>query len=284
MGIRPDCQQQMRPDAGPDRGMAQDTLRLTVLGCGDAFGTGGRLQSSYHVETPQCRFLLDCGATALIGINRLELDPNAIDCILISHLHGDHFSGLVWWLMHAHYVSNRTEPLTIAGPSGIRDRVHVAAEALFPGSSALDLRYPLIYREFVNGEPLAIDGLQVTPFEASHSSGAPAHALRVETGGHCLSFSGDTEWVDDLVPCAKGADLFIVDCFGYDTDVGAHMSWKTISSRLDQLKARRLMLTHMGPEMLARLREVQHPHIMAAEDGLVVEIAGEHAASVAARE
>lgn len=253
----------------------QDTLRLTVLGCGDAFGSGGRLQSSYHVETPHCRFLLDCGATALIGMHRLDLDPNAIDCIFISHLHGDHFSGLVWWLMHSHYVSHRTEPLTIAGPVGIRDRVHAAAEALFPGSSALDLRYPLTYREFANRVPLAVSGLEVTAFEASHSSGAPAHALRVETAGRCISFSGDTEWVDDLIPCAKGADLFIVDCFGYDADIGSHMSWKTISSRLDDLQAGRIMLTHMGPEMLARLDEIHRPHIIAAEDGLIVKLPGE---------
>ncbi|MCL4766676.1 MAG: MBL fold metallo-hydrolase [Hyphomicrobiaceae bacterium] len=263
-------------DAGP--GADQCALRLTVLGCGDAFGSGGRLQSSYHVEAPQGTFLLDCGVTALIGMQRLRLDPNAVGCILVSHLHGDHFGGLVWWLLHSHYASNRTGPLTIAGPAGIRERVHAAAEAMFPGSAALELRYRLEYREFVNRAPLAIGGLAVTPFEARHPSGAPAHALRIETGGRCLSFSGDTEWVEDLVPCAKGADLFIIDCFGWDSDIGSHMSWKTISSRLDALVARRLMLTHMGPEMLARLGEVRDPRFLAAEDGLVVELSGESGA------
>ena len=45
-------------------------MKLTVLGCGDAFGSGGRLQTCYHVETAATRFLIDCGATALIGFNK----------------------------------------------------------------------------------------------------------------------------------------------------------------------------------------------------------------------
>ena len=85
-------------------------MKLTVLGCGDAFGSGGRLQTCYHVETAATRFLIDCGATALIGFNRFGLDPNAVETIFISHLHGDHFAGLVWWLIHAQHVAKRTRP------------------------------------------------------------------------------------------------------------------------------------------------------------------------------
>lgn len=273
-GVRP---MSVREIHQPERKAEQDTFRLTVVGCGDAFGSGGRLQSSYHLETAQGQMLLDCGATALIGMNRAKLDPNAVGCILISHLHGDHFSGLVWWLMHSHYVSNRMTPLTIVGPAGIQERVAATAEALFPGSSALDLRYRLEYRECANRVPLEIGGLKVIPFHAVHESGAPAHAFRIEGGGRSLGFSGDTEWTDDLALCARGTDLFIVDCFGYDADIGCHMSWKTVSSRLDALQARRFMLTHMGPEMLARTGEVRDPRIIVAEDGLVLDLAGQQA-------
>ena len=59
---------------------------------------------------PQTRFLIDCGATALIGLNRLGIDPNSIATIFISHLHGDHYAGLVWWLIHAQHVAKRTAP------------------------------------------------------------------------------------------------------------------------------------------------------------------------------
>jgi ribonuclease BN (tRNA processing enzyme) len=245
---------------------------LVVVGCGDAFGSGGRLQASFHLGTPNGCALIDCGATSLIGMQRLGLDPNEVRAILVSHLHGDHFGGLIWWLMHAHYVSNRTAPLTVIGPPGLRDRLSVASEALFPSSTKVDFRFPLEYREFTNGRMLDVEGLGITPFEVRHPSGAPAFALRLESRGRCLSYSGDTEWSDSLIACARGADLFIVDCFGYDIDVGFHMSWKTLSSRLGRVDAQRIMLTHMGPDMLARVGEIKDPRIVAAEDGLVLRL------------
>lgn len=256
-------------------------MRLTVLGCGDAFGSGGRLQTSFHLAWSGGSALVDCGATALIGMHRHALDPNAVGSILITHLHGDHFSGLVWWLLHAHHVSNRSSALTIAGPAGLRGRLQSAAEALFPGSSLLELRFPLDYREFSPGLALDVAGLGVTSFEVAHPSGAPAYALRLVADGTALGFSGDTSWVEELTACAEGVDIFVVDCFGYDTDIGSHMSWRTISAKRDQLRARRLMLTHMGPEMLARLGEIADPAVLAAVDGLVVEVgAGTGAAAV----
>ena len=71
----------------------------------------------------------------MIGLNRLRIDPNTIDTIFISHLHGDHFAGLVWWLVHAKHVAKRTSPLTVVGPAGVEARFVAAAEALFPGST-----------------------------------------------------------------------------------------------------------------------------------------------------
>src|SRR5262249_39798287 len=122
-------------------------MRLTVVGCGDAFGSGGRLQTSYLVEAAGTRFLIDCGASVLIGFNRLGLDPNAVPPIFISHLHGDHYAGLVWWLLHAKHVGKRTAPLTIVGPPGIEARLRAAAEALFPGSMQAAMRHELVFRE-----------------------------------------------------------------------------------------------------------------------------------------
>ena len=50
-------------------------MKLTVVGCGDAFGSGGRLQTCYHVDWTGGRFLIDCGATTLIGLNQASARP-----------------------------------------------------------------------------------------------------------------------------------------------------------------------------------------------------------------
>ena len=247
-------------------------MKLTIVGCGDAFGSGGRLQTCFHVEGARGRFLIDCGATALIGLNKLKLEPNAVQTIFVSHLHGDHFGGLAWWLIHAHHVSRRTEPLTVVGPEGVAQRFTTAAETLFPGSTAIERRYELRFLEYRADTTLTVAGVRVTPFEVKHPSGAPSYALRIETDGKTLSFSGDTEWVESLVPCASGADLFIAECYGFNREVRYHMTWRTIANNLDRLGAHRVLLTHMNDEMLAERRLVNDPRVMLAEDGLILEI------------
>lgn len=245
---------------------------LTIVGCGDAFGSGGRLQTSFHVAMPETEFLIDCGATSLIGMSRFGLDPNRVSTIFISHLHGDHFAGLVWWLIHAQHVARRTAPLTVTGPAGIEERFGVAVEALFPGALTKDRRYKLDFVEYREREPLTIGPVKVTPFEVLHPSGAPPYALRFETGGRVLSFSGDTEWVDNLVPAAKGADLFIAECYGFERETRFHMHWRTIEAKLDQLGAKRVMLTHMSETMLANRAAVNDRRVVLAEDGLVLQL------------
>jgi ribonuclease BN (tRNA processing enzyme) len=247
-------------------------MRLTVVGCGDAFGSGGRLQTSYLVDAAGSRFLIDCGASTLIGFNRLQIDANSVPAIFISHLHGDHYAGLVWWLVHAKHVAKRTVPLTIVGPAGIEARLRAAAEALFPGSMGVALRHELAFHELAREERLVVGPVAVTPYEVSHPSGAPSYALRFEAEGKVLSFTGDTGWVESLVPAGRGADLYIMECYQFEAEPRYHMSWSTIRPHLDRIGARRVLLTHMAEVMLARRSEVADPRVALAEDGLVLEI------------
>lgn len=247
-------------------------MKLTVVGCGDAFGSGGRLQSCYHVAAEGTEVLLDCGATALIGFERLGLEPNRISAIFISHLHGDHFAGLVWWLLHAQHVARRTDPLTVTGPAGIEERFGAAAEALFPGATTAPRRFEMCFVEYGPQVPLEIGTMRLTPFEVSHPSGAPPYALRLEADGKTLAFSGDTEWSDTLLPAAAGADLFIAECFAYERRVRYHTAWPDLEHNLSRLDAGRVLVTHMNSEMLAAKAGIGHPRVLFAEDGMTLEI------------
>jgi ribonuclease BN (tRNA processing enzyme) len=113
--------------------------------------------------------------------------------------------------------------------------------------------------------------VRVTPFEFP-PSGAPPYALRIESGGRTLSFSGDTEWVESLLPAAAGADLFIAECFSFEERVCYHMTWRDIERNLDRLGAKRVLLTHMSAEMLARRPQIGNPRVLLAEDGLKIDI------------
>ncbi|MCC7253477.1 MBL fold metallo-hydrolase [Hyphomicrobium sp.] len=247
-------------------------MKLTIIGSSDAFGSGGRLQTCFHVAWSRGAFLIDCGATSLTGLFRQGFDPNDVSTIFVTHLHGDHFGGLVWWLIHAVHVSERRAPLTVVGPAGIEARFAAAAEALFPGSTQTERRFELRFRTWQDFQPLEEGGVTVTPFVVSHPSGATPYALRFEVDGRVLTFSGDTEWVETLVPAAQGADLFICECFAFACAARYHLNWRTIEANLPRLGAKHVLLTHLGPEALANRAAIAHPAVSIAEDGLVREI------------
>src|SRR5882724_4786828 len=83
----------------PCEPLMPSAAQVTVLGSGDAFGSGGRLNSAYLVESPGATFMVDCGTTVLQGLKRSGVDPARIDFICLSHLHGDHFGGVPFLFM-----------------------------------------------------------------------------------------------------------------------------------------------------------------------------------------
>src|SRR3989449_7720517 len=103
-------------------GKARHVVRVTVLGSGDAFGSGGRLHSASLVESPRHTFLLDCGPSILQSLKRSGRDPGAVDFVLLSHLHGDHFGGLPFLFMEYRFEEPRSRPLAVYGPPGTERR------------------------------------------------------------------------------------------------------------------------------------------------------------------
>jgi ribonuclease BN (tRNA processing enzyme) len=107
----------------------------------------------------------------------------------------------------------------------------------------------------------------VTAFPVVHASGAPPYALRVDYGGRIIAYSGDTEWAESLIEAARGADLFVCEAYTFDKSVKFHLDYKTIEAQAERLGARRIILTHMGRDMLAREAEARSER---AHDGLEV--------------
>jgi ribonuclease BN (tRNA processing enzyme) len=247
-------------------------MKLTIVGSGDAFGSGGRTNTCFWLETAKATLVVDFGASALPALKALKLDPNRIDAIILSHLHGDHFGGLPFLLLDYQFLARRETPLLIAGPPGTRARLEAAMEVFFPKSTGTNWRFPWRVEEIAPGQKADVLGHSLITTEVVHQSGAPSTALRLSDGETVFAYSGDTEWTDALLPIAKGADLFIAECYAYaGTKITGHMSWEILKSRLADLGAKQAMLTHMNPEMLGHADEAKAAGVLAAEDGLVLE-------------
>ena len=249
-------------------------MHLTIIGCGDAFGSGGRYNTCFMLETAKATLLVDCGASSMTALNAQRIDTNRIDAVVLSHLHGDHFGGLPFLLLHAQFLAKREKPLTIAGPPGTRERVDTLLEACFPKSkTGIKWRFDWQVVEIAVGVETDILGHSVLSAEVIHQSGAPSTGLRIGDGENTFAYSGDTEWTDALIGIARDADLFICECYAFaGSKMTGHMSWEILKARLGELRAKRIMITHMNDTMLAKTGEAMAAGILVAEDGLALAI------------
>jgi len=243
-------------------------LRLQFIGCGDAFGSGGRFNTCFHLTGDTTNLLIDCGASSLVAMNRLDIERNAIRLIVVTHFHADHFGGIPFFMLDAQFFSKRRERLTIIGPPGLSEWFERVMETSFPGSSQAARKFELRLLEIAPGHSCESDGVTVHAFQALHGPpDAPCLAVRIEAEGRTVAYTGDSEWTEALVPAASDADLFIAEAYFRAKSVATHLSLASIEEHLAELRPRRLVLTHMSGDML------QHPDRVAyecAEDGMIL--------------
>jgi ribonuclease BN (tRNA processing enzyme) len=111
--------------------------------------------------------------------------------------------------------------------------------------------------------------LRVTPTPVIHFCEAPAYGLRVECDGRTIAYSGDTEWTDDLLRIASGADLFICEAYFFEKKIKYHLDYTTLVARRAELECKRLVITHMNEDIVGHIRELEVEY---AEDGKIISI------------
>lgn len=245
-------------------------MQVQFLGSGDAFGSGGRFHTCFHVTGRTVNFLIDCGASSLIALKARPIDRNAIQAIFVTHFHADHFGGIPFFVLDAQFFSKRTQPLHIVGPQGLATWYQRAMETAFPGSSATKPKFAVTLVELEPRRQTTVADIQVMPFQVNHGeAGGPFLAYRFEAEGHSIAYTGDTEWTDELLVAGHHADLFIAEAYFFDKKVKLHLDLDSLRMHLPQIAPKRLILTHMSDDMLARLDTLSYE---TAHDGMIVEV------------
>lgn len=249
--------------------MINNTVNIQILGGGDAFGSGGNFQTCFYISNKEFHFLVDCGATALIAMKKYFVAPELIDTILLTHLHGDHFSGISFFLLDAQYVQKRTHPLNIVGPHRTEEKVFKALELFYPGISPEDFSYYIKFKEYASNDNFKSGPLTIGTYPVVHSKDVHPHGFRIQFSDKILAFSGDTSWDDVLYKIADNADLFLCECNFYNTENSNHLNYAIIQKNLSKFNFKKMVLNHLGEEMLSNLSSVRHE---IAEDGKIFRV------------
>jgi ribonuclease BN (tRNA processing enzyme) len=244
-------------------------MRLQFIGSGDAFGSGGRLNTCFHVTGQQVNFLIDCGASSLIGLKKEDIRLNGIQAIFVTHFHADHFGGIPFFMLDAQFSSKRIQPLIMVGPPGLVHWYERVMETSFPGSLKTKPKFALSFIELKPKEQTEVAGVKVRPFQALHGdSDGPYFSYRLETENRTVTYTGDTEWTDELIETASQSDLFIAEAYFFEKKIKFHLDLTTLIEQLPLIQPKRLILTHMSQDMMSRLNTLAFE---TAYDGKIVE-------------
>jgi ribonuclease BN (tRNA processing enzyme) len=226
-------------------------VRLTVVGCAGSFPSPDSPASCYLVEADDAdgrtwHVLLDLGSGALGPLQR-HTRLEALDAVVLSHLHPDHFMDVCGLYVARRYRPEGAIPgaLPVYGPAGVGGRI---AQAY--GADPAALSDIVDFREMADGHPVTLGPLTVTPYRVEHP--VEAYGLRVEARAgrrsEVLAYSGDTDACEGLLPLARGADLFLAEASfqeGRDEARGVHLTGRRAGRAAADAGCRRLLLTHV---------------------------------------
>ena len=238
-----------------------------------------RAASAYWLETSKGLLLLDMGAGTAHRMAQERLDWPNLDAIWISHFHLDHMGGLtpfLFGLKWAPQTQNRTKPLRIFGPHGLRRILEAVNDS--NNYRLFEQAFPV---EIIEVGPDAdfeiVPGIQASTFSTPHTTESLALRLKDEDS-KLFVYTSDTGFSDDLIPFAKKSDLLLMECsFRRNKPVQKHLELVEAMNLARECAPKRLVLTHLYPEwdevdLVAEARSLWSGETIEAKDGLRLEI------------
>ncbi len=291
---------------------ANTSNRLVLLGTkgGPAIRPGGPWPTSSLLELGGRTIVVDCALGVTRGLTDAGISLKQLDIIFITHLHSDHVLEL-GPLIHTAWTAGLATPIKLFGPAGTADYWRGFLQSMafdidirIIDEGRPDIRDLVTVTEFGEGPMLMEDGLSITALRVDHPPVTECFALRFEHDGKSVVFSADTAYFPPLADFAKSADILVheamleegVERLVARTGNGARLKQHLMASHTlaadagriaTAAKVGRLVLNHLIPaddpefgkaDWVAAVRKTWAGGLTIGCDGLVVELADEHAA------
>lgn len=226
--------------------------------------------------------LLDISPDAAHRMAEEGLDWPSLDAIWVSHFHLDHVGGLAPFLFGTKWApqtANRSKPLKIFGPAGIRAWLEAIDGA--NNYRLLKQAFAIEVIELASAEEFEVfPGLRARTFSTPHTTESLAIRLIYDgdDGQASLVYTSDTGYADELADFARGADLLLMECsFRRNKPMQTHLELAEAMRVAELAEPKRMLLTHLYPEwdgydLVAEARALWAGETIAAEDGLRLEV------------
>jgi ribonuclease BN (tRNA processing enzyme) len=252
-------------------------MKITILGSGTAAPNGSRNSAGYFVETPDASVMLDCGAGTVHALARYGLPWERMTHLFVSHFHVDHVGELasLFFAFKWGRQVERDHEITIVGPHGL-DRVIEGFDRTL-GPRLFEPGFPVDVKMLNPGDRISLGA------EASLSVSKTPHtreslAVRIESGGRSVCYTGDTGYSEELAVFFRGANLLISECsFTEKRDGVPHLSIDEVAEIAERAAVGRLVVTHFyfrvdESSLRAKIKGAYSGDVVIGADGMRFEI------------
>ena len=235
-------------------------MTVTLLGTGDAFASFGRSQSGYLIDAPGGRILMEAGPGLMQALKGGGVSTDSFDLLLISHLHGDHFGGLPFLILDYMWETRRKKALTIAGPAKLEERTWTLMRTMFPHFELDKIKHKL---KFVVLEPEQLDARSASSRLARFAARTPSPTSRCRSRSTAAaSRSCSPATADGTTSWCSSPTAPTCSCANAPTSrarqLKFHLNYPQLEANRDKFNVRRMVLTHLGREVLSREPEIAH--------------------------
>jgi len=229
---------------------------------------------------------MDSGDGTQARMIRAGLSPQALDCVLITHLHGDHILGLPA-LLSTMSLQGRQAPLKVFGPRGIQELLNTVLRL-----TDVRLSFPLFIEEIHRDWSMDMSGFSARCAPLDHRIEAFAYRLDFSPrhAGVSITYCTDTRPCEEAAQLAKNTDLLIHEAT-YLHELVDKASERGHSTALQAAQialvagARRLLLTHFSPryttleKILLEARSI-FPSSEVAQEGVAIDVVARESGAV----
>lgn len=211
-----------------------EPMSVTVLGCDGSYPGPGGACSGYLIRCEGTSIWLDAGSGTLSNLQR-HISIEAIDAVVVSHRHPDHWTDLEHLAVACKWVLGRPG-IPVYTTSDVRSLMRVDAAA-----DALD------WHTVRGGDQIAVGAISLTFSETDHVQ--PTLAVRADGAGRSIGYSADTgpDW--ELAALGPGLHLALCEATFLSEDEGTmpHLSARQAGSTARGAGVERLVITHLWP-------------------------------------
>ncbi len=253
--------------------MTDDTAtRITILGSGTCVPSVKRSACAVMITTGRAVIVMDCGPGTMRRLTETGTAVTDVTHVFFSHFHPDHTGELAPFIFANKYPDQtRRRPLTVIAGKGFASFYNNYKSVYGHWIELPPDQFRLVEMDAAGGTMTDVTDFSIAALPVAHNPESLAYKI-TGADGKTIVYSGDTDFTENLVALAKGADLLICEAaFPVEYKVPGHLTPPEAGLMAARAGVRSLVLTHFYPEcdqadMLGQCRQTWSGPLALAED------------------